>query len=456
MKKVRVSIPAAVILILMSASLTFSITFLWFMNYTEKGLTNIYEKEQMYSKLTEVDALVKKYYISDLDPKKVEDGIVQGYLYGIGEKYGGYLNEENYTARQTSSEGKFVGIGVNVSVENGTQNIVITNIMKNSPAEREKVQKGDIIIKVEGESCEDIGYYVALDKMLGEEGTKANFTVRRTSNGVSSEINYTLAREKFDRIIVEYEVLENNLGYVSISGFEGNVVNEFELAIDNLMVKGVKGIIFDVRDNSGGDLKNILKVLDKLLPQGPIVRIQNKQGEERVYDSDKNFTDVPMVVITNESSASAAELFTAALKEYNKAYQVGKTTYGKGSVVTTFPLKDKKTAVILTTEYYLPPFGENFEGKGVVPDYDVEFSAKDKPFYEVTRAEDLQFNKAVEVLKEEIANPKLKFKVSPTTKTGTPTPTAVNTPTSAETTVTAAPTTVTPVVVTPAAPATKK
>ena len=291
--------------------------------------------------------------------------------------------------------GEMQGIGVYVIYQNNV--IEIISVMPDSPALEAGLQPGDLVVAVEGVSVEELGYTTAVNKMKGEAGTVANFTILR--DGVTRD--YSIKRGYVNEQTVMSHVYseDSTVGIVKIVSFDKKTPEQFKAACEELLSGGCTRLVFDVRYNPGGDLDAITAVLDYLLPEGPIVRIVDAEGKEEVISSDAEELDVPMAVLVNGSTASAAELFSCALQDYGKADIVGTQTYGKGTMQTIIRLPDN-TGLGISYRMYDPPYSDNYEGKGVTPDYEVELdeSLADKNIYKITDAEDNQLKRAVEVL----------------------------------------------------------
>ncbi|MDP4152935.1 MAG: S41 family peptidase [Bacillota bacterium] len=377
--------------IFLACTLTFVLTATSYQTIVNKELSEYSDQQKRFSKLFKLDKLARSMYVNKIDEEKLTDGILDGYMNGLGDKYGLYLNKDNYAAFNDESDGKFTGIGVNIiNLQDGTIKIVST--MKDSPAERAGIKPGDVIQSIGGQNVSELGYYETLNKFLGKEGSTVDFTILR--NG--EPFNYSLKREKFQTYSVSFEMLENSIGYIKISSFDGTTYAEFKSALDFLTKQGASSLIFDVRYNNGGDLDAICKILDMLLPEGPIIRIRDKDGKEQVIKSDSNEVIKPMVVLINDQTYSAAELFSAALRDYKKAELIGVKTYGKGTMQYVLDLGDG-TGVDLSTRKYLPPTGDNYEGIGVSPDIEVKLP-DGVNFYDLSKQDDPQLQKAIDFL----------------------------------------------------------
>ncbi len=361
--------------------------------------------DTVMDKLSEVDSIYREYYLGELDDKVLLDNIVAGYVYGTGDEYASYYNSEDFIQFMTDMEGEMVGIGVSVIYNTEYKVIEVMNVMPDSPALEAGVQIGDLIVYVgeEKESVAEMGYYPAVAKMQGEEGTESVFTVFRGEN-YEEEVDFRITRAKITELTVMYHVYspDPTVGVIKISGFDTKTPVQFIDAIDDLSANGCDKFVVDLRYNPGGELNSILNVLDYLLPEGPMIRIFDGDNKEVAsFSSDANEKDVPMAVLVNGNTASAAELFTSALRDYHKAKIVGTTTYGKGCMQTTIPLSDY-SAVSVTYRMYNPPFSENYHGIGIVPDVEIELdeALNDKNFYKITDEEDNQLAAAVKTFYE--------------------------------------------------------
>ena len=392
----KVSIGAAIVLMLLAALVTFQITYVGLSNKYKKDLNSVIASQQLFSKLSMVDSYYHSLYIGELDEEELIDNTIRGYVYGTGDKYAYYLDREQYAELISDTNAEMQGIGVYVIFQNDV--IEIISVMPDSPALEAGIEPGDLVVYVEGESVSEIGYNAAISKLKGEAGTYAEFTVLRGEE----LIDFRIKRGYVNEQTVMSRTLESDptIGIVRILSFDLGTPGQFKEACQNLIDGGAKKFIFDVRYNPGGDLRSIVEILDYLLPEGPIVRITDKDGNVvETYTSDASSLDLPICVLTNGSTASAAELFTSALKDYEKATVVGTNTYGKGTVQTIIPLSDG-TGIGISYRLYCPPFSDIFEGVGVAPDVEVEpdESLAGKNIYKITDSEDNQLQKAVEIL----------------------------------------------------------
>lgn len=359
--------------------------------------------EKLADKVEEVDAIYRELYIDELDDDDLIDGAIAGYIAGTKDKYGAYYNAEDFTEFTSDIEGELVGIGVNV-IYNGDYGVIeVINVIENSPAERAGVLPGDLVITAgeDKESVVELGYYGAIDKIRGEIGTKAYFTVARGDN-YSEEIEFEVVRERVQAVSVMHHVyaLDSTVGVIKITEFDIPTCEQFIEAVEDLQAQGCEKLVVDLRYNPGGELNSIVKTLDYIVPAGPIVHIIDADGNEvKMYTSDDRELDMPMAVVVNGSTASAAELFTSTVRDYEKAVIVGTTTYGKGCVQTTIPLNDGG-AVSVTYRMYNPPFSDNYHDIGIVPDIEIELdeALEGKSVFKFTDEEDNQLRAAVEAL----------------------------------------------------------
>ncbi len=367
------------------------------------------DQQKLIDKLVRIDNLFNTNYIGQLDYDKILDGILYGYAAGSGDRYAQYMNAEEYAAyNSTTVAGDMVGIGVNVVYDSIGGLIEIVNITRNSPAGESDLMIGDLINTVEGKSVAEVGYTDAVNLMLGEEGTKANFTVLRGEDR-SEEISFSITRRKIEQQSVFYHLYEKDptIGIIRFDNFNGKVEAQYKSAISELMSKGADKFVFDVRNNPGGELMNICNILDTLLPDGPIIRSVDKYGvETQVIFSDSEYIDVPITVLTNENTASAAELFACALQDYaaegklKNVTLIGTTTFGKGTMQSIYNLNDG-TGFRVSVATYNPPYSDNYDGVGVVPDIieELDESLQNKNFFKISDEEDNQLQTAISILK---------------------------------------------------------
>ena len=363
------------------------------------------ELANMYSLIDEISELYEKHYIREADYEKAAKNLVAEYANATGDRYAYYYTAEDWEKEQGDSNGNSVGIGVYVEPyeTSATGKLLITHVMNDSPAKKAGLADGDVVVSIDGTDLSSVTYSEAVSICLGEVGTDVVLEIMRGEN----KLTVTVTRNTYEVETVIYEMIETDgrkIGYIRILQFYYITVEQFENAVDTLRSNGCDGIIFDVRSNPGGMLYSVCEMLDYLLPSGPIVKLTYKNGAENVYRSNsKCVAGVPMVVITNESTASAAELFTAALKDYDYATVVGTKTFGKGCGQTTFDLKNGGK-ISITSFLYSPPYSDNYDGVGIYPDIEAELDADaaNKSIFTLEKNEDNQLKAAIDEMLKKI------------------------------------------------------
>lgn len=353
---------------------------------------------QINSKLAEIDSIYRNNYIGEIDDETMEKALIYGYLLGTGDRYTQYMTAEEYDEFFTDLNGDMVGIGVIAAyADDGT--IEICAVIPDSPAEKSGILRGDRIAAVEGESTAELGYNAAIDRVKGQEGTEVHLSVLRGDE----LIPFTIVRAPVKTLSVLYHLFENendHIGIVKILEFDATTPVQFKDAVNSLIDMGAKSFVFDVRDNLGGELTSVVDVLDMLLPEGPVIRIKDALGNESQLTSGPSELKAPMTVLVNEYTASAAELFSSALRDYKKAELVGVHTYGKGCMQNIQQLSDG-SALRITVKMYNSPYSDNYDGIGLEPDVVVELSesAAAKNPYTIKDTDDNQLLAAVKELK---------------------------------------------------------
>lgn len=394
MKK-RFSILTLITAILVSAIIASMVTFSTVFRYSGENSSSSDFLEEM-NMLRAVDYAYRNNYFGDIDDKKLEKGLIQGYIYGVGDRYGEYMDAERVEEFNVDYGGESVGIGISVVYNSEHDLVEIISVVTDSPAAEAGIMPGDLIYKVGEKDAKELGYEGTINAMLGAEGTEAVFTLKREEQLTE----YSLVRRVVKQENARGRMHSDGItGIIKLEEFDDATFPQFKALIEELTGKGAVRFVFDVRNNSGGELESILSILDTLLPEGPIIRIESKEGTEEVRESDAGCYTFPMAVLVNENTASAAELFAAALKDYEVATLVGKTTYGKGSMQSILPLIDG-SALRITYRMYKPPFSDGYDGVGVKPDIDVDMADeyKNVSIYKLTDTEDTQLVRAIEYL----------------------------------------------------------
>lgn len=347
------------------------------------------------TKLSYLKKLIDETYLHDVKEKDLNEGIYKGYVEGLGDQYSAYYDKKETKELSESLDGSFSGIGAVMTQDASSGVITITQVYDDSPAKKAGIKAGDILYRVEEKTVTGKDLDKVVSWIKGKKGTKVNLTLLRGTN--SDKIKVTATCDVINVETVKYKVLENQIGYISISEFDSVTGAQFAKALKQLQKKNIEGLVVDLRNNPGGSLSTVCDILDSILPKGLIVYTKDKNGKKEEYTSDeKHRLNLPMSVLVNGQSASASEIFAGAVQDYGKAEIIGTQTYGKGVVQNLFDLKDG-TCVKLTTSEYFTPKGRNIDGKGITPDVKIEYkyNAKDPKA-------DNQLDKAVSVVKDKI------------------------------------------------------
>lgn len=345
-------------------------------------------------KLDVIDNLIEEYYLyeDDIDGDALVEGLYSGYTEALGDPYTEYYDEEETKALFESTSGEFTGIGVTMS--QGTDGtITVTNIYKDSPADKAGLQVNDVLLEVDGKNIQGEDLNTVVSYVKGEKGTEVTLTVLRDGE----EVEATAVRDTIEVQTVEYRMMDDQIGYISVSEFDDVTYDQFKTALDDLEGQKMQALVIDLRNNPGGNVETVTDMLKLLLPEGPIISIKDKNGntEEMTCDGENEFTK-PLAVLVNGYSASASEIFSGAVQDYGTGTIVGTTTYGKGVVQQLISLGDGTCLKVTIAEYYTPS-GRSINGVGVTPDVEVEYQ------YDQNNPEaDNQLDKAVEVLGQQL------------------------------------------------------
>lgn len=357
-------------------------------------------EDYVISKIGYIMSMIDSEFYFEYDKDKALDGIYYGVLDSLGDVYSTYYSKEEFDDLMETTQGVYYGIGVKVSQNFTTGIITVAKVFEGAPAFEAGMLPGDILVAVNDEDISgmDLNLVVTMIKSE-EEGSKVKITVLRDGKYVDMDVE----RRKVEYPAVEYEMLDNNIGYLQLVEFDTVSVKQFEAALKDLNSQGMKGIVFDLRDNPGGTLDSVVGILDMILPECTIIYTEDKDGKvgsKYVSDAD-TILNVPAVVLVNGNSASAAEVFAGDVQDMGVATLVGTTTFGKGIVQQVYPIGDG-TAVKLTQSSYFTSAGRNIHGDGIEPDVYVEL---DEALYGkavIEKDEDNQLQKALEVLGDKI------------------------------------------------------
>lgn len=336
----------------------------------------VFKLYSKYSKLIEIDKIVRDNYYWEIDEDALTDAICEGYIDGIEDKYSYYKNNEETEIRNLDTQGKTIGIGVYVVKNPDNNNIVVTNVMDNSPASKAGIKQFDEIVAIGDITVAELPYNDAADLLKGKPDDKINIKVLRDGQ----YIDKSLLCEEFTTQNVYYRVIDN-IGYIEIISFDRATFKQFEVAVNSLIEQGVKGLVFDVQGNSGGTFDAMNKMLDMLIGEADLLTIEYADGtKKKACHSDENEIDLPMAVLVDSGSASASELFAATLRDYGKAILIGEKTYGKCVMQRSYALSDG-TSIRITIAKCLTKSGYDFNGKGLEPDIAIELTEKQQKYY---------------------------------------------------------------------------
>ena len=351
-------------------------------------------------RISVLEQAVSDNYYESVDDSKLMDGALKGYISALDDPYSGYLTNEEYHQWQSNEAGVSVGIGVTVTLTEDESGLQIVSVENPSPAKLAGLQADDIITAVDGETVADLGYQEAVSHVRGEANTSVELTIQRGK----TELKKTVQRQEMQVTSAYGTMLENKIGYIRIASFKENTVEQFQNALNQLLKQGVKGLVFDVREDGGGLVAALEKIVDPLLPAGDIATATYQDGTTKVLvHSDANELNLPMMVLVNGNTASAAELFTASLKDFGKAEVIGEQMFGKGIMQNTFELPDGG-AVTLTVATYQTTKGECYHGVGIAPDVIMEEDYEKVDFDHPNPEQDAQLKQAMELLQSKISS----------------------------------------------------
>lgn len=345
-------------------------------------------------KMKTVEEIINQfYYGEEVTEQELQDGIYRGMIAALGDPYSEYYSKEELQEVLNSTQGISYGIGATISLNSDMNMAMIVGVLEDTPAQEAGLREGDIIYKVDGKETKDMSVSKVVSLVKGAEDTKVNLTIYRNGELLDVEM---VRKKLIETETVAYGMIRDadDIGYLCIREFDSVTVDQFNEAMAELRAEDMKALILDLRGNHGGDLTAVTEIARRLLPEGMIVYTEDKAGKRTEYTCDgEHEITIPMVVLVNQYSASAAEILAGAIKDYNKGTLIGTKTFGKGIVQRISKLEDG-TALKLTVSTYFTPSGKNIHGIGIEPDIELE--------YDYERAEqegtDNQVEKAIEVL----------------------------------------------------------
>ena len=396
-----------IILLLLTNAITFGITNVLTLKFDDKVIIPAVEYEQLYttyqnySKVSYVENIIKENYLKDVDDEVLLEGQLKGLLQSLEDPYSQYLTSDEYQSLTEQTSGTYGGIGVIVTP--GDDNyITVVSPIEDTPGERAGLKTGDKIIKVDGKDYSAENMDAAVKVMKGEPNTKVTLTIMRTdSEGNSETMDIEIVREIIRIVTVKSNILDDKIGYIKITSFDGITYEDFKADLNELEKRNIEGLIIDLRNNPGGLLDVCKDIADELLGEGDIVYTETKDGNREYLRSDEDMIDIPLVILVNEGSASASEILAGAIRDHNRGVLIGTTTFGKGVVQRIIPFDDG-SGIKLTISEYFTPNGINIHGIGIEPDIVVELPA-DVDVIGVDNIDgDLQLQKAIDVIKSQI------------------------------------------------------
>ncbi len=389
----KISLGVAISLVAIGCAITFVLTWAVSLNVYNSKIGTAEKYEGMYAKLREIDAAVRNNYIGKLNEEEMESSVIQGYVEGLEDKYASYMTSSSYYEIQQTNDGVIHGAGFEVE-NDGSGYLVITNVYKGSSAELNGVLKGDIITEIDGKSLLSMENGTAAERLSGEVGTRIALKLLREGE----EVSVNLIRQQLEIESVTGEFLDNNVAYIRISTFNAKTAEQFKNTLNTMSAAGATSLIIDLRQNGGGLVSSLKPLLNPFIPAATVATAEYADGSRKALletDSDTKFS-LPIAILVDGGTASAAELFAGALRDECGAVLVGTQTYGKALMQTTYEFSDGTALTISTAKVYLTKSG-TWDGTGLKPDYLAELNVE-LSFENISPDIDSQLQKAVEVL----------------------------------------------------------
>ena len=391
-----------IMLMILVAFITFIVTFIGMYKYfTEDGfgkqlVSTSNTNSELTTELNKYRKIIDKYFLGEVDEEKLKEGAIKGYIEGLDDSYTEYISKEDMEDYMADATGNFVGIGIYMVQDTETNKIMVLAPIKGSPAEKAGIQPGDYIIAVDDVEYTGEEMTTASNKIKGEEGTTVKIKIlRRTETK-----EYKLKRENIKVNPVEGKVIEGNIGYIQFSSFDEGTSEDFKAKFEELQKQGIKSLIIDLRNNGGGIVDEALEIADFILEKDDVILYEvDKNGNEEIEKSENDpIINMPVILLTNENTASSSEILAGALKDHNKAKIVGTKTYGKGVIQQVLTLPDG-SGLKITSEEYLTPNKTKINKVGIEPDEKVELPDTVENVLTVEEKDDTQLQKAIEMAK---------------------------------------------------------
>ena len=396
----KISLGVAISLIAIGCAITFVLTWTVSLKVYNSKISSVEKYDGVYEKIQQMDAVVRNNYIGIIDDDAIQNGIINGYVSGIGDKYASYMRPSAYYQLQQTEGGVVNGAGFE-AFEDGSGYLVVSTVYKNSSADNNGMMPGDIITEIDGRSLLSMESGAALEKIAGEIGTQ--LTLKYLRNGESYTVN--LIRQQVEIESVTDEMLDGNVGYIRITSFNQKTSGQFSSSLNTVLSNNAIALVIDVRGNSGGVISALKPMLNRLIPAAIVANAQYKNGVKKPLietDSEQKL-DIPIAVLVDSETASVAELFAVALRDEGNAVLVGEKTYGKAVMLSTYEFPDG-TALTISTATIIPSKSEPYDGVGLNPDYAIELPSGLSIDY-IEHKDDTQLIKALEVLVPDRAEP---------------------------------------------------
>ena len=390
-----------IMLVVLVAFITFIVTSICMYQYfTGNSIGNNIiissSNDNIATELDKYKKIIDKYYLGEVDEEKLKEGAIKGYIEGLGDEYTEYISKEDMEEYLEDATGNFVGVGIYMVQDTESNKIMVLSPIKNSPAEKAGILPGDLIVSVDGVEYTASDMSVAATKIKGEVGSKVSLKILRGTE----TLDFELTRENIKVNPVEGKVLENNIGYIEFSSFDEGTAEEFKNKFQELQGQGIQSLIIDLRNNGGGIVDEALEIAGFIADKDSVLLYEvDKNNNEKVEKSENDpIINMPVIILTNENTASSSEILAGALKDLGKAKIVGTKTFGKGVIQQLLTLPDG-SGLKITSEEYLTPNKTKINKVGIEPDETVELPETVENVLQVEEKDDTQLARAIEMLK---------------------------------------------------------
>ncbi len=399
-KNKKYAIYRTIMIVAIAMFVTFMVTsislYTYFINNPIVLASKFSNAKKISNKLEKYRDIIEEYYLGNIDEEKLEEGAIKGYIEGLGDPYTEYISKEEMEDYLSDTMGNFVGIGIYMVQNTEKDRIQVLATIKDGPAEKAGIQAGDLIISVDGIEYKADDMTTASNNIKGQEGTKVKVEILRGSETL--EFDITRAKVKVNP--VEGKVLSDNIGYISFTSFDETTSDDFKSKFEELNKQGIKSLIIDLRNNGGGIVDEALEIADFIADKDSVLLYEvDKNNEETIKKATKDpIINMPVILLTNENTASASEILAGALKDLGKAEIVGTKTYGKGVIQQILKLSDG-SGLKVTIEEYQTPNRNKINKVGIEPDENVELPENIENTFNIEESKDTQLQKAIEILK---------------------------------------------------------